>query len=228
MTVLIIPACFAGTDNKSTVRDPAVITFQFFFCDEVYCSIVLIEVVRHSLDLVLDTCKVCAFLSYYEALSGVFLSCCKFRIFSVSYSFQCCFYRDGVLFAVFDSVDPADRIGMSLAYTLAPECIIFTVGKDCICIQSVQGEHSRVPAHGDDSYMAALGSCLVYVCKMLRNSCMSVKAVYDIEPLCIFRCLLRKVCCTSSAEDQNIDLVFHFFCFIYMINACCICEDFYC
>ena len=74
--------------------------------------------------------------------------------------------------------------------------------------------------------MSALRGCLVYICKMLRYLRMGIKAVYNVEPLCIFRSLLRKICSTSSTENQNIYLVFHFFCFIYMVNSCCLCKDF--
>ena len=34
---------------------------------------------------------------------------------------------------------------------------------------------------------------------------MSVKAVYYMKHFCILRCLLRKICRTSPAQDQNID-----------------------
>ena len=115
---------------------------------------------------------------------------------------------------------------MSLTYALAPECIILSIGKDCIRIQSVQRKHSRVPAYRNDSNMSALRGCLVYICKMLRYPRMGIKAVYNVEPLCIFRSLLWKICSTSSTENQNIYLVFHFFCFIYMVNSCCLCKDF--
>ena len=117
---------------------------------------------------------------------------------------------------------------MSLAYTFAPECIIFSVCKDCVCIETVQGEHSRVPANGDDSDMSAFFCSGIYCIKMLRNSCMRVKAVDYVEHFCVFRCLFRKVCCASAADDQNIDLVFHFFCIVYRVYSCCFCKDLNC
>ena len=227
MAVFIVPTGLSGTDYKSTMRNAAVITFQFFFGNEMYGCVIFIEVVRHSLDLLLDTCKISTFLCYYETLSCVFLSGSKFRILSASYRFKRCFNRDRVLFAVFDTINTTDCIRVALAYAFAPECIIFTIGQDCICIHSVEGEHSRIPAYGNDSDMITLGSCLIYICKMLRDSCVGIKAVNNVEPLCVFRGLNRKICRTSSTENQNVNFIFHFFCFIYMIYFCCICKNFY-
>ena len=192
-----------------------------------YGCVIFVEVVRHGLDLLLDACEICAFFCYYEAFSCMFLSGSQLRILSASDCFQCCFNRNSVLFAVFDTINTTDCIRMSLAHAFAPECIIFTVCQDCICIHSVEGEHSRIPAYRNNSDMITLGSCFVYICKMLRNSCMGIKAVNNIEPLCIFRCLNRKVCSASSTENQNIDFIFHFFRFIYMIYFCCICKNLY-
>ena len=88
MAILIVPASLACADYKSTVRNSAVVTFQFLFGNKMYCGIVFIKVVRHSLDLILNPCKISAFFSYYETLSGMFLSCSKLRILSASYCFQ--------------------------------------------------------------------------------------------------------------------------------------------
>ena len=220
MTVLIIPASFACTDHKSTMRNSTVITLQFFFRNEMYCCIIFIKIIRHCLNLIFNACKISTFLSYYEAFSCMLLSCSQFRIFSVSDCFQCSFYRNCVLFSIFYSINSTDCIGMSLAYTLAPECIILSICKDCVCIHSVQGEHSRIPANRNDSYMIAFRCCLVNICEMFRYSGMCIKTVYHIEPLCIFRCLNRQICCTSTAENHNINFIFHLFCFIYMVNRC--------
>ena len=47
----------------------------------------------------------------------------------------------------------------------------------------------------------------IYICKMLRNSCMCIEAVYNIEHLCILWCLLRQIGSTAAAEDHDIDLI---------------------
>ena len=84
MAVLVVPAGFAAADHKAAVRDSAVITVKLFLGDEMYSCIILIKVVRHSLDLFLDTCKISTLLRYYKALSSMFLACCKLRILSVT------------------------------------------------------------------------------------------------------------------------------------------------
>ena len=191
-----------------------------------YCGIVFIKVVRHSLDLILNSCKISAFLSYYETLSGMFLSCSKLRILSASYCFQSRLNRDGVLFAIFYAFDTADCIRMSLAYTFSPECVILAVCQDCICIHAVQGKHSRIPAYRNNSHMTVLRSRFIHICKMFRDSLMGIKAVYHIEPLGILRCLLWQVSSTSTAKNHNINLVFHLLSIIYRIYLCCLCQNF--
>ncbi len=114
---------------------------------------------------------------------------------------------------------------MPLAYTLAPECIIASSWKDSICVHTVQGEHTRIPAYRNDPYMAIFSCSLIYCRKMLRNLLMCIKAVDHIKPLCIFRCLYRKVCSTASADDQHINLIFHFFGIIYRINFGSFCKN---
>ena len=56
------------------------------------------------------------------------------------------------------------------------------------------------------SNMTVLRSCFVHICKMFRDSLMGIKAVYHIEPLGIFRCLLWQVSSTSAAKNHNISL----------------------
>ena len=138
MAVLIIPSCFSAADHKTTMWDSAVVTVKFFLGNKVYRCVILIKVVRHGLDLFLDACKISTFLSNYEALSCMFLTCGKLWIFSVSYCLKCCLYRDCVLFCVFYAFDTADCIRVSLADTFTPECIIVSVCKDGICVHTVQ------------------------------------------------------------------------------------------
>ena len=155
----------------------------------------------------------------------MFLSCCKFRILSVSYCLQCSLYRNCVLLSVFDTFNSADCVRMSLAYTFAPECVIISIRKNRIRIQSVQGEHSRIPAHGDDSYMSAFFCGCIYICKMLRDSCMCIKTIDYIEHLCVNRCLFWKVCCASSANYHNVNLIFPVFYVCYITNCRSLCQN---
>ena len=228
MLIFIVPSGTSGTNNKTAMRNSAVITFQFFFRNKMYGCIIVGKVIWHGLDLLFDTCQICAFFSNNKTFSCMFLSCCQFRIFSVSYRFQSSLYRNCILLAVFYSVNSSNCIRVPLAYAFSPESIIFSIGKNGICIHSVQREHSRIPAYRDDSHMAAFFCRFIHIFEMLRNSCMCIKAVYNIEPLCIFRCLYRKICCASAADDQNVDLVLHLLCFVHMADLSCLCKYFYC
>ena len=64
MVVFFVPAGLSAADHEAAVRDAAVVFLHFFFADEVYDRIVLVEVVRHGLDAFFDLRKVSAFLSY--------------------------------------------------------------------------------------------------------------------------------------------------------------------
>ena len=60
---------------------------------------------------------------------------------------------------------------------------------------------------------------------MLRNSRVCVKAVHYGEIFRILRCLHRKICRTSAAKDQDIDLICHMFRFVRMVNLCVFGQD---
>ena len=124
---------------------------KFFFRDEVYCGIVFIKIVFHSFDGFFDLFFISTFLSNYEALSGVFLTGCQFRLFSGSYLIHSFFYRNGVLDTTFYTRDSPDRIRVSLAYAFTPECIGFSVWQNGFCIDTVQRKQTRIPAYRDHS-----------------------------------------------------------------------------
>ena len=103
------------------------ISLQLFLCDEMYRGIIVCKIVRHSLDLLFNLCLVSTLLSYHKTLSGVLLSGGQYRIFTIPDSFQCGFYRNGVLLGVLNPGDTADSVGMSLADTLPPKSIVTAV-----------------------------------------------------------------------------------------------------
>ena len=175
-----------------------------------YCRVIVGKIVRHGFDLFLHLFRVCAFLQHYKTLSCMFLSRCQIRIFSVSHRFQRALHRDRVLFRIFHAFHSADSVRMPLADSLSPEGIILSFRKDRVGIQSVQGKHSRIPAHGDDPDFAALLCSGIHICKMLRNPRVGVKTVDHIEHLCKLRRLLRQIRSASPAEDHHINLVFPF------------------
>ena len=69
MLVLAINTGLACAEYEAAVVDPGMVSYELFFGDEVYCRIVISEIVGHLLDGLLDKSKICAFFSYYEALS---------------------------------------------------------------------------------------------------------------------------------------------------------------
>ena len=103
------------------------ISLQLFLRDEMYRGIIIRKIVGHGLDLLFDLCLVSALFCYHETLSGVLLSGGQYRIFTVSDSFQCGFYGNGILLGILDTGNPADGIGMSLADTLPPESIVTAI-----------------------------------------------------------------------------------------------------
>ena len=56
--------------------------------------------------------------------------------------------------------------------------------------------------------MPALLSRCIDICKVLRDSRVRIKAVYDIEELRQLRRLLRQICRASTADDADINVIF--------------------
>ena len=92
-----------------------------------HSGIIIRKIVGHGLDLLFNLCLVSTLLSYHETLSGVLLSGGQYRIFTVSDSFQCGFYGNGILLGILNTGDTADCVRMSLTDTLAPESVITAV-----------------------------------------------------------------------------------------------------
>ena len=137
-----------------------------------YSSIIICKVVRHGLDLLLDPCKICAFLLLPQSTlwyASVWWSVPDSLRFGLLLS--AAFYRNGILSCILHAFDPADGIRMSLAYALAPEGIILAFWKNSICIQ-----HGSKRTYPDPSLRKSIRHCRfpllpVSTClKMLRNS----------------------------------------------------------
>ena len=203
-------------------------SIKFFFRDKVYCGIVFIKIVFHSFDRFFDLFFISTFLGNYEALSGVFLTCCQFRLFSGSYLIHRFFHRNSILNTTFYTRDSSDCIRVSLAYAFTPECIGFSVWQNGFCIDTVQRKQTRIPAYRDHSQMTIFFCGCIYICKMLWNVCMGIKTVDDIKIFCQFRRLFWKVCSTSTTDDHNIDLILHILCIFHGVCFCARCFDSYC
>ena len=195
MVVLFVPAGLAAAEYETAVRETVVVAFQFFFSNKMNRRVIIREVVRHGLDLVLDLCQIRALFCHNKALSGVFFTGGQLWAAAASDCLQCTLNWDCVLSGILDALDPADRIGMSLADALAPKRIIFALRQAGSCIETVQGEHTRIPANGNDTDLAGFLCGLIDCCEMLRNLCMCIEAVHYVKPLCIFRGLDRQIRC---------------------------------
>ena len=156
-------------------------------------------------------------LSHNIAFSCVFFSCGQLRVFACSYLFQCRRNGNGILLAVLYALNASDGIGMALTYASAPEGVILAVGQNAVANQSLQAEHTGIPANGNESNMTAFLCGSVYICEMLRNFCVGIKAVHDVEIFCIFRALYRQICRTAATENHNINVVFFADCVLYVI-----------
>lgn len=185
--LIIAVACLAGSDNKTTVRYSAVVLFKLLLSDEMNGSIIVGEVVGHGLDIMLDLSQVCTLLSNYEALSCVLFTGGENGIFAVSYLLESGLNGNGVLLAVLNALYTSDSIGVTLAYTLAPECVVASLGKNCVAVHSHKREQSRIPTNGDNTDLAGLLSDLVNICEMLGDPCVSIEAVNYVEILYILR-----------------------------------------
>ena len=183
------------------------VTVQFFLCDESYCCVVVCEVVRHCFDLIFNARQICAFFCHNETFSCVFFSCCQFRVFACSDSFQSRIYGNCVLFRIQNAFDSSDGIGVTLRNTSAPECVVFAFRQDAVAQESLQAEHTGVPANGNKRNFAAFFCAGINCRKMFGDFCVCIKAVYDIEIFCIFRALYGQVCCTAAAKDHHIDVI---------------------
>ena len=134
MPVLIIPSGRSTTNHETAMRNSLVDTIKLFLGNKRYSGIIVCKVVRHFLDFLLDSGKICSLLRYHEALSGMLLTGGKLRCLSVTDLLKCFRNRNGILSCINYAVNSTNGIGMTLAYTLAPECIVISFRKNCICI----------------------------------------------------------------------------------------------
>ncbi len=112
------------------------VTGKFFFRNEMYRGIVLVKIVGHCLYVMLDLCKVCTLFGNNKTFSCVLLPGGKGGIFTVSYGCDGFGNGNGVLLAVLYAFNTADRIGVTLAYALAPEGLILSFGKNAVAVKS--------------------------------------------------------------------------------------------
>ena len=209
MAVLLVDAGHAAADDTAAVGQARVVTRHFLGADEVHSGVVLVKVIGHGLDLVFDAGEIRAFFRDNKALAGVLLTGREFGVLTLADAVDRRLHGNGVLAGIKDALDPADRVGMALAYALAPEGVVLALGQDAVHVQAVQGEHAGIPAAGDQADMTALLRSRIHVGEMSRDICVCVEAVHNIEQFRVFGGLDGKVSRAAAADHQDIDLVLH-------------------
>ena len=209
----------AAPDDEAAVGKSGVVPLHLFFRNEMDGRIIIREIIGHGLDLFLDPGQVCPLFRHDKAFSGVHVAGLEDRIFTLPDLLNRRLYRNGILPGVFDPADPADRIGMSLTDAPAPEGVIGAFRQAGCRDHTVQGEHTGIPAHGNDADLPAFTGRRVNSGKMLRNPGMGIKTIDNIEHLRVFGCLDRQVRCAAAAEDHHVNLIFKGRNLRHVINA---------
>ena len=135
--LIALASRLAASDDKPTVRHPAVVRFQLFLCDKSHCRIILVKIIRHSFDRLLNRRPVCPVLSNYITFSQMLISCGKLWLASAPYIIHYLLNRNRVLNGILNPVNTPDCIGVPLAHALAPECIRAALGQYSLRIQAV-------------------------------------------------------------------------------------------
>ena len=151
------------------------------------------------------------------------LPCGKFRLASASHTLHSRLDRHRILNTVLHTLYSADRIGMPLADAFAPECIGASLRQDRLRIQTVQREHSRIPAYGYDPDLLPCFRCFVYILEILRNPCMCIKAVDGIKIRRDLRAHHRQIRRRTAAQHHNVNLVLHRQHIVHMLYRSALC-----
>ena len=137
MAVLLLPAGFSAAQHKTAMRDAAVVPEKFLLTDKMYLGVVVCKIIRHGLDFLLHFGGIRPFFQNDKTLSCMFFPSGKLGVFSLPHSCKRRLHGNRVLFGIFHACNPADRVGMPLAYALSPECIVFAVWQNSAGIHPV-------------------------------------------------------------------------------------------
>ena len=204
---LLLPAGDAAADNAAAMGQAGMVLLHLLGGDEFHGGVVVGEVVGHGLDGRFNGGLVGALLGHHIAVTGMLFPGGQFGIFALADPLQGLRYGNGVLTGVGHAGNPADGVGMALAYALAPEGIVLALGQNGRGIETVDREQARVPAQGDHSHMAAGLGGSVHGGEVGRDVGMGVKAVDDMKLLGQGRGHGGQVRGGAAAENQNVHLV---------------------
>ena len=107
------------------------LTCHFFSGYEGDRGVIGVEIVGHGDDLLGYPLGIRTLLQHHIHLPCVLLPSGE-TAFAFAHGVDSLLHGDGVLSGVGYAFDASNCVRMSLAYTLAPECIILTVWKNCI------------------------------------------------------------------------------------------------
>ena len=139
----------------------------------------------------------------------MFVSCSQLWLTSTSHLINSLVNRNCILDRILHTRNTADSIRMSLAYTLAPECICASLDKNRLRIETVQREHSRIPANRNNTDIISLFCSFVHICKILWDLGMCIKTVNCVKIRCNLWTHDRKIRCRTTAQNHYIHVTLH-------------------
>ena len=169
-------------------------------------GVVIGKVVRHGLDRLLDGGLVSAFGGDDEAFAQMLLTGCQHRLAPGANGGNGGFLRDGVLHALLDAGNTADRIGMPLADALAPEGVAVAIRQGRFGNQAQGGKEAGVPADGDGRRRPGLFRGGINGGEIFGDAGMRIETVNGVEQRGQTRPLFGQVGRRTAAENQHIDL----------------------
>ena len=128
-------------------------------------------------------------------------------ILAGTHSLDCGIDGNGVLLRIGDAGNAADRIGMTLAYALAPEGVVGAIRQEAVAHHAVQAEQARVPTAADQRQLAAFAGSRVDGGEVSGDVRVVVEAVDHVVLACICGGHLGQVGRAAAAQDQDIDAV---------------------
>ena len=116
-------------------------------------------------------------------------------------------HGDGVLTRIGHAGDAAQRVGVPLGNTAAPERVVRALRQDAVGVQAVQREQTRVPTAGDERAGTGVASRRVDVREMRRDVGVRVKRVHHVVQRGVLRRLLGQVGGAAAAQDEHVDVL---------------------
>ena len=173
---------------------------------EIYLCFIALEIFGHIDYLVPDFFPVRAVLCNNIAHTAVQLFLRQIQKLSLAQAFLCFFGRYRILPCKQNAVYTANGVGMSLTDSPAPERVRPAGGHYAFHIYTRERKKTGIPADAYHRRFSAHHGGFIHVFKMLRNFCVGIKRINNIEIRCNERRCFRKVVRTSGAVEHNVNL----------------------